>query len=386
MFLMNFKTIISIALLHFALLCKSQHWNVSTLANLPTKLSNNAVCEAFVGDTAYVYTFAGIDSSKLFSGTHLKSYRYNTINNQWTALPNLPDTLGKIACSANRVKDTIYIIGGYHVFSNSNELSSNKVHRFNVKTNQFMTDGANIPIAIDDQTQCVYKDSLIFVITGWSNTSNVPNVQIYNPSFNTWLAGTSTPNNNTYKSFGSSGSIVGDTIYYLGGATSASGFGAQTVLRKGYINPLNPTLITWQFVNPNIKSYRSACVAINQDIYWLGGSEITYNYNGIAYNGSGGVSPSNKSRKFNSTWDIDISNTLPMDLRGYAKINDSTVILVGGMKAGQMVTNEVLKLQLNSTITSITENSSDNVPIIYPNPFNNEIKINLKEKNSCICF
>ena len=328
-----------------SLTCKAQHWAVTQLPVLPIKTSNNAVCEGFIGDTAFVYSFAGIDSSKLYSGIHLNCFRLNLTTNQWQAIPNLPDTMGKIACAASRIKDTIYIIGGYHVLANANEISSNKVHRYNIITNQFMSDGANSILPIDDHVQCVYKDSLIYVVTGWSNTANVATVQVYNPQQNSWLAATAMPNNNTYKSFGASGTIVGDTLYFLGGASSSSGFAAQTILRKGYINPANPLQITWSFINSNIKAYRSACTAINNDIYWLGGAETTYNYNGIAYNGSGGVAPSNKSRKLTSVWNFDVTNNLPMDLRGVAKINDSTIIIVGGMKANQAVTNQAIKLK-----------------------------------------
>ena len=43
-----------------------------------------------------------------------------------------------------------------------------------------MPDGADIPKAIDDQVQAVWQDSLIYVITGWSNTTNVVDVQASN--------------------------------------------------------------------------------------------------------------------------------------------------------------------------------------------------------------
>ena len=113
-----------------------------------------------------------------------------------------PDTLGKVAAGASRVGNIIYIFGGYHVLANGDEISSNKVHRFDVSQNQFISDGAPIPIPIDDHVQAVWKDSLIFVVTGWSNSQNVANVQIYNPSTDTWLAGTSVPNTSHDKVFG----------------------------------------------------------------------------------------------------------------------------------------------------------------------------------------
>jgi len=362
----------------------AQHWNLTQLQTLPIKTSNNAVCEGFVGDTAFVYSFAGIDSSKIYAGIHLNSFRLNLTTSQWQTIPSLPDTMGKIACAASRIKDTIYIIGGYHVLANTNEISSNKVHRYNIITNQFMNDGSNSILPIDDQVQCVYKDSLIYIVTGWSNTANVANVQVYNPKLNNWQTATAMPNNNTYKSFGASGTIIGDTLYFLGGASSGAGFTAQTVLRKGYIDPANPLQITWSFINPNVKAYRSACTSIGNNIYWLGGSEITYNYNGIAYNGSGGVSPSNKSRRLTSIWDFDITNNLPMDLRGVAKINDSTIIIVGGMNSNQLVTNQVLKLKnISSASTAMYERKNNFELNVFPNPVTDRLYLHI-DKNAIV--
>ena len=156
--------------------------NISEVSTMPEAVSNNAVVEGWANDTGYVYSFGGIDSTKLWSGIHLRSFRYNTVTDFWDAIPSLPDTLGKIATGASLVDSIIYIIGGYHVYANSNELSSDKVHRFDPRTNNYLSDGADIPVAIDDHVQAVWNDSLIYVITGWSNTGNVPFVQIYDPA------------------------------------------------------------------------------------------------------------------------------------------------------------------------------------------------------------
>jgi len=136
-------------------------------------------------------------------------------------------------------------MGGYQVLSNGNEISSNIVNRFDPRTNTYLTNGANISIPIDDHVQAVWNDSLIYVITGWTNTANVPNVQIYDPANDNWSVGTATPNNSLYKAFGASGTIIGNTIYYHGGAVSSGNFSGQTTLRVGQIDPNNPTQITW---------------------------------------------------------------------------------------------------------------------------------------------
>lgn len=324
-------------------------WTASLLTTLPTRVSNNAVCEGFTPSGSYIYSFSGIDSTLEYTGIHLKSWRINAQTATVEQLPNLPDTLGKIAAGASFVNGTIYIIGGYHVFENGSELSSNKVHRFDVAQNQFISDGAPIPVPIDDHVQAVYRDSLIFVVTGWSNTGNVPDVQIYNTYTNSWSVGTSVPNSSNYTAFGAAGEILGDTLYYFGGA-SGFNFGPKKRLRKGYINPTDPTDITWSIETPDnvLANYRSAACTTPGMIHWIGGSENTYNYDGLAYDGSGVVDPSMKTLGYSPNEGIAeigfLNDWLPMDLRGIANISPTEKYLVGGIRQNQWVINDVIKL------------------------------------------
>ena len=344
---------IGLLFLFFAFNCgpkkiiKKNELELLTLENIPIYTTNNAVVEGFINKSAFVYTFGGLDSTKLYTGIHKKSYRYNVTNNTWQQIVDLPDTLGKIASAASRVKNLIYVLGGYHVFRDHSERSSNKVHRYDIINNQFLEDGAPIPVPIDDHVQSVWRDSLIYVIAGWSDIQNVPNVQIYDPKNNKWLVGTSLPNNHHYKSFGASGTIVGDTIFYFGGASMGKHYPIQNVLRKGIINIKDPTKINWshEVLDSTIVGYRMATSVIKGNIHWLGGSTITYNYDPIAYNGSGGVHPSNRNLFLkNGQWETDLSNNLPMDLRGIAEISDTVKIIVGGILEDQKVSNKVYKL------------------------------------------
>lgn len=365
----------------------AQYWDVTEIGQLPTPVSNNAVCEGFVASTPYLYSFGGIDTTKTHNGIHLHSYRINTLNDLAETLPDLPDTLGKIAAGASRIQDLIYIIGGYHVFNNGNEVSSNKVHRFNVNLNNFMTDGADIPTAIDDHVQAVWRDSLIYIVSGWSNNTNVPKVQVYNPNTDIWLTGTDVPNNNNYKSFGASGTIIDDTIYYFGGASLGFNFPAQNQLRKGVINPTDPTDITWDFemLDSQIKGYRMACTTIGNQAHWIGGSNTTYNYDGIAYNNTGGVSPNNRDLYLdtdqNLSWTTNYTKDYPMDLRGIASISDSLKYIAGGMLPNQVVTDKVYRLKWNYTLTTINTNQTPFSISIYPNPIRTNSLLTIENTN-----
>ncbi len=349
-------------------------WTWTELDTMPKRVGNNAVVEATVNGVPHVYSFSGIDSTKLYSGIHLESFRYNTQSGVWETIAPLPDTLGKIAAGASVVNNIIYIIGGYHVFQGGGEVSSNKVHRYDPETNSYLSDGTPIPVPIDDQVQAVWRDSLIFVVTGWSNNTNVPNVQIYNPYTDTWAAGTPTTNNNNYKAFGASGMIVGDTIYYNGGAALGFNFPARAHLRKGVIDPQDPTQISWDIPsdNPGDAGYRMAAAVHGNRVFWIGGSGVTYNYDGIAYNGSGGVDPLARILSYDTqsqTWDEGLGAPYQvMDLRGAARIAPTQYIICGGMLPGQVVSNKTFLLEFDPIIMGVNELAPEQQLTVFPNP------------------
>ena len=209
-------------------------WTWQEMADMPMPISNNAVTTGSEGGELYLYSFGGIDSTKIFSGITQNSFRYRVSDDTWEEIAPLPTSLPLIAAAASNVNNRIYIIGGYNVSVSGLEESSNEVIIYDPESNMYVSGGADIPVPIDDHVQCVWRDSLIFVITGWSNTTNVDNVQIYNPSLNTWSEGTSIPNHVNYKVFGGSGTIVGDTIYYYSGATTSTAFSGNKKIRMGH--------------------------------------------------------------------------------------------------------------------------------------------------------
>ena len=302
-------------------------WTWQELSQMPEPVSNNAVAAAVKDSVTYVYSFMGIDSTKLWSGIHLKAFRYNTQTNVWDTIADVPDNLSRIAPSANTVKNKIYIIGGYHVYSNNTEVSSNKIFIYDPQSDSY-SQGVNLPVAIDDQVQVVWRDSLIFIITGWSNTGNVSSVQIYNPALDTIMQGTPVPNNNMYKAFGASGVIIGDTIYYCGGVEDAT-WKNVNFLRKGVINPNDPSDITWTnpATNPGDKGYRMGAVVYGNTGFWIGGAGNSYNYDGIAYDGTGGVDPLDRIMAYHAksqTWEVDTATPFSvMDFRNIAQIDSN---------------------------------------------------------------
>ncbi len=365
-----------------ASLSASAQWTWTPVTPLPMPTSNHALCAAEVNGSWYVYAFGGITSGLQESDIHRNAFHYDVAANSWSALPDVPDTLGKIASAASVVGDTAYVIGGYHVFSGSPyELSSNRVHRLDLTTNTWKPNGANIPVPIDDQVQAVWRDSLIYVITGWSNTTNVANVQVYDPAHDQWTAGTPVPNTALYKAFGASGVIIGDTIYYHGGASTGANFPAQDRLRIGVIDPLVPTSITWL---PAVAGtlgarYRAGAIAVDGAPVWVGGSAVSYNYDAVAYNGSGIVQPATDILRW-SQGAFSSFGTAPamvMDLRGVGDIGGGSFVIAGGIGAQQAVLDSVWLVQYNAT--GIAEGRRRMLKV-YPMPATERVVIPLPLK------
>lgn len=334
-------------------------WQWTVLPSMPEPVANNAVVSGISNDTLAVYSFCGIGDGLNPENIHLKSFKYNTVSSSWTLLDDVPDATGKLATGASFVNGKIYLAGGYHVASNFNETSSNKLHVFNPVSDTWQDDAAPIPVPIDDHVQVNYKDSLIYLITGWSNTSNVSDVQVFNTYVNSWEAGTPVPSNTAYRVFGASGEIVEDTIYYAGGVKSSGQFTAGNRLRKGVISA-NPLEIEWSLLdeNPGEAIYRSAVISNAEKLFWVGGTGDAYNFDGLAYDGSGPAAPEARVLEFNtttSTWiEGDLAPFAIMDFRGAARLSDTEWIICGGLVNGPEVSDQVYLLSYDST-TSISD-------------------------------
>ena len=346
---------------------------------MPEPVSNHAVAAADVGGNLFVYTFSGIDTSKIYSGIHARCFKYDVSNDAWTSLPPLPGGKGRIAAAASHFKGKIYVVGGYEVLSTNAERSLREVHVFDPQTDSFLPDARSLFFPIDDHVQAVWRDSLLYVITGWSNTTNLMRVQVYEPVSDLWREATSVPNNDNYKVFGGSGTIIGDTIYYAGGASDNFNFPPTRYFRKGVINPNNPLQITWMgWTTDEALGYRMAASSLYDDPLWIGGSQVTYNFDGIAYNGSGGVPPLGTVKKYDVEIDSfqSYENVFPphMDYRGLGKLSVGQFILAGGMMEDQIVSDRTFLLSYDEP-SGMLEIGSDFHLSVFPNPFNEMLQI-----------
>lgn len=335
-------------------------WSWTALAPIPIHTTDNAVCEALLSQGKFVYSFGGMQDVVSPSSVHQRVFKYNVTTDTWAETAHIPDTAGKIDNFASFVQQKIYLIGGKYVLDDSTFVTADKVHIYNPQTDTFEADGSPLPIPVSGQVQAVWNDSLIYVISGLSNGTTTPAVQIYNPSQDTWSSGTPLPDTNKFKCYGASGYILGDTIYYFGGAIQYPSSATVNYFRKGVINPSNPTVITWTFVSKSIGSpqYKSVCSGHNQTLFWVGGTDKTYNFDLKNAEDSTLVSPNMrlmeiKTKNLVQTNSFDPLNNV-MDLNGMANVGGGNWIITGGIDSLHQVTNTTYLLH-NPSLTDIKD-------------------------------
>jgi hypothetical protein len=205
--------------------------------------------------------------------------------------------------------------------------------------------GLDIPVPVDDAVGGVFNDSLVYLITGWHNTDNVAEVQIYDPGSDRWTAATPFPG---VPVFGATGSIAGNTIALIDGTRRnlegpKYSIAAQSWI--GVIDPTQPATIQWTetIPHPGRPRYRAAAYPCGSQIVFAGGTDNPYNYNGVGYD-------TRPAMPMNDVIALDINGRLwlnkpvatqaTMDHRGLV-VRDGALHVIGGMRAAQRVSPSV---------------------------------------------
>jgi N-acetylneuraminic acid mutarotase len=316
---------------------------------LPTPLSNNAVAEVKSRGSLLLYSFMGIGPKKTWDAITSAGYYLDIDTGKWSLTRPVPGTAGRIAAVAAGARDHLFLFGGYAVDAQGGEITVPDVNVYEPLRDLWFR-GADIPVPVDDSVAGVYHDRFIYLISGWSKTDAIRSVQIYDAEKNNWLQGTPIPGTPV---FGHAGGLVGDTIVYVDGAhknpsADPPKYVASDECWMGKIDHHDPTKILWTKLtnHPGNARYRIATGSSEKDqmIYFSGGSDNPYNFNGIGYDGRPSE-PSPVTFAFNARtakWETLSQNTPnpTMDHRGLLVIPEGLVI-VGGMEKGQQVTARV---------------------------------------------
>jgi N-acetylneuraminic acid mutarotase len=326
---------------------------------LPTPIANNAVAAVRTLDGPAVFTFLGIDSTKAWDGRLSIALRWDVGSAEWRPVRAVPGE-GLLAATAQTVRGRVYLFGGYTVAEDGSEHSLPNVDIYDPETDQWSS-GAPMPVPVDDAVSGVWRDSLIYLVSGWHDRDNVDDVQIYDPAADRWMTATPIPGAPV---FGHTGGIAGNTIVYIDGTrTLPEGrprFRIEGSAWAGDIDPDHPEVIRWRRLppHPGPALYRGAAAGVsNRWVFFVGGSDNPYNYDGQGYDG---VPSEPRAGAF--AWDAQHGRwfTLPalsvatMDHRGIAILGPE-LFLVGGMESGQRVTRRVVRAHLADLLSTRPE-------------------------------
>lgn len=314
--------------------------------DLSVPVSNNAVTAADQDGHRIVFSLLGIGASKLYDAITNAAYMFGAGSDGWAVMPAVPG-LGRLASTAQYLGGRVYLFGGYTVNAQATEHTLPHLDIFSTTTGTW-TRGADIPIPVDDSVSGVYENRYVYLISGWSESDNVDRVQLYDTVTDTWLQATPIAGRPV---FGHSGSILGNEVIYCDGVyRSSNGFAASKDCWLGSIEPNDPTRITWTQLpgHPGAARYRIASGGdlARGKVWFVGGTDNPYNYDGIGYDGR----PSEPSSVV-FAWDMSegawqlLTDSAPasMDHRGLV-VGPDALVTVGGMDAGQRVSAHVRSL------------------------------------------
>jgi hypothetical protein len=323
--------------------------NAQAVPALPVPVANAALASGVIDGETWLFSALGIDSTKRWSGITRRAHAWSPGSTRWRALPDVPGTTGRLAATAQVVRGRLFVFGGYTVDSAGAERSVASVDIYEPRLNLWSR-GSDMPVSVDDAVSVVYRDSLIYLISGWHDTANVQLVQMYDAVRDAWFPASPVVGRGV---FGHSGGIVGNTIVYVDGAVkqdSATKYALHRQVWIGTIDKKNPSVIGWRAgaAHPGPPLYRAAVGRCGSQIVFAGGTDNPYNYNGIGYDNR----PSQPSlTAFGFDTRRGAWQTLPaltaatMDHRGMAVL-ESAGWLIGGMAAGQRVTGAALAVPL----------------------------------------
>ena len=339
------------------------------LPSMPAPVSNSAVASTHPGETGQkIFSFMGMGAKKTWDAVTNRAFEMDLKTGLWEEKRSLPGVVGRLGASAVAVSGQVFIFGGYVLDRDGSETTLSDLNVYVPFEDRYYR-GKDIPVPVEDAVVGLFHERFIYVIGGRSKGEAVRNVQIYDTEEDTWSQGTPLKGNPV---FGHAGAILGDTIIYVDGAyrnPEAAGLNNVPKNVPKYVTSsecwmgkiptgkhADVTQIEWTKLpeHPGNARFRIAAGVGPEErkgghIYFSGGTDSPYDYNGVGYDGKPSE-PSGVTFEFDlksGGW-VTIEESTPgavMDTRSVA-VAGHNLILVGGMEKGQSVTAKVTIVSL----------------------------------------
>lgn len=316
---------------------------------LPIAVTGNAVAAQKVGKTVFLFSFMGIGQKATWDSVTNRAFALDIETGKWNEEKPVPGPAGRIDASAIGARDEVYLLGGFTVDGQGGQNSVRSLEML-MPSRGIWYRGQDMPIALDNTVVGVYRDRFIYTIGGRSQGNPVQNVQVYDADNDKWSEATPLSGPGV---FGHAGGIIDDTIIYIGGAQlntagSRPRYAAASDAWMGKIDHKNPNKIQWSKLPayPGSAHYQIAAAASEHDhrVYFYGGSEQLFGYNGIAYNGAPAeASPITFAWDAKSgKWEVINEKTPNPTLGNRALlVTPQGLVRIGGMESGAKVTANV---------------------------------------------
>ena len=330
-------------------------------ARLPEPVTNNAVAAAVVNGRTIAYSFAGLHAGKTWQDVTSDAYACDLAAQTCRVIDGLPDGIGRLASVAASVSDQIYVFGGYTVAEDGTEHSTPEVWIFDPVTETYSR-GADIPLPVDDTVALTWSDRYIYLVSGWHEDSNTDRVQVYDAQEDHWFDASPWQGSPV---FGHAGGIVGNVMVVCGGVEiiPPATDGARRTFEhydecwSGEIDVDDPATINWQPApgHQGPARYRAAAAGSASDntVYFSGGTDNPYNYDGEGYNGTPArpldtVMYPHDLGALSEDWAIQVGYATfgTMDHRGMVEWNGAYFTL-GGMNGEREVISDVRAIRPN---------------------------------------
>ena len=334
--------------------CAGPAVTVETREALPAPVANNAV--AFGRDArgqGTIYSFLGLGAGKTWKDIGTGAYACVEATLSCRAIAGVPVSEGRLASVAANVAGKIYLFGGYTVAADGAEKSTPEVFSFDPVTEQYRR-VADMPTPVDDSTAIVLFDRYVYMVSGWHDDGNVALTQVYDAAQDRWFGATDFPGAPV---FGQAGGGDGESLLVMGGVKAIAGedgkrkFVASDEAWIGKVAVGAPETIDWSraAAPPAGPFYRMAASNGRDRIYFAGGGDNPYNYNGVGYDGVP-AKPSGKLIAYDprhGAWSIAGDIQATMDHRGLAA-GDKGLYIVGGIGPDLNVLKTVTRIEADS--------------------------------------